>query len=244
MRILIPRAAGLGGTLADAVRARGHVAVEVPMMELVYDLDAVRIALANHPEATLVLTSPAAASAVVAALGDGHHRGPIVAVGPGTAARMPPSATALVGAATARALAELLPQRPGQVVLWPRAEDPTPGTREALAARGPLVEVVAYHNHAPPDLPGSLAAAAPIDLVVVTAASIARRLASAWSAGPPPPIVSMGPSTSEAAREVGLRVVGEAAPPGVDGVVRALDDWLVTVGGSERTGVPLDRRSS
>jgi hypothetical protein len=53
----------------------------------------------------------------------------------------------------------------------------------------------------------------------------------------------MGPSTSEAARAVGLVIVGEAAAPGVDGVLRAVDDWLSTVVGSERTGVPSDRRS-
>lgn len=244
MRILIPRAEGHGGPLADAVRARGHVAVEIPVVELTYDIDAVRVALAAHPEATLVLTSPAAASAVVAALGGQPHRGPIVAVGSGTASRLRPNAAALVGSATARALAEALPIRPDEVLLWPHAESPTPGTREALASRGALVEVTAYTNHAPPGLPELLAAATPIDLVIVTAASIARRLARAWPGAARPPVVSIGPSTTEAAREVGLVVVGEAAPPGVDGLLRAVDDWLATtVDSPEPTSVRSTWRS-
>ena len=225
MRILIPRAAGAGAALSECVRARGYDVAEVPLMELVYDIDAVLIALRAHPESTLVLTSPAAARAVARALDGGVHAGPIVAVGAGTAERLGPDARVTVCSGTARDLAAALPHRPSHVLLWPRAEAPTPGTREQLAARGALVEVVAYTNRAPADLPSLLAALPPIDLALVTAASVARRLAEAWPGGSPPPVISMGPSASEAARAAGLVVAGQATPPGVPGLLRALDAW-------------------
>jgi uroporphyrinogen-III synthase len=64
-----------------------------------------------------------------------------------------------------------------------------------------------------------LAATVEGDLAVVASPSAARALA-AVNAGIP--VVSIGPETTVAAREAGLRVAGEATTPDLDGLVRGV----------------------
>ena len=57
------------------------------------------------------------------------------------------------------------------------------------------------------------------DLAVAASPSAARALAAVNTGVP---VVSIGPETSAAAREAGLRVAAEAATPDLDGLVRAV----------------------
>jgi len=105
-------------------------------------------------------------------------------------------------------LAEL--PRPAGRVLFAGAE----GARPLLAAELGA-DVVALYRAKP------IEPAEPVegDLAVVASPSAARALAAANAAIP---VVSIGRETSSAARDAGLRVVGEAETQDVEGLVSAV----------------------
>src|SRR5690606_13469879 len=105
------------------------------------------------------------------------------------------------------------------------------GTAEALRANmAEVVEIVAYQNSAPPDLPDRLAAAWPFEVATLMSGSAATRLATALSAAglPRVPVLAIGPSTAHAAHEVGLPVAGVARTHDQQGLVDAVQRWLAT----------------
>ena len=132
---------------------------------------------------------------------------------------------AAVGAATAAAWDEpvdLVPSRSSQDGLL--AELPRPAGRVLLAAaegaRRLLVDelgadfVALYRTveRRPPSLPAA-------DLAVLASPSAARALAHHGTA---PPVVTIGPETTAAARRAGLEIAAEASGPDTDGLVAAV----------------------
>jgi len=103
-------------------------------------------------------------------------------------------------------LAEL--PRPSGKVLFAGAEGARPLLAEELGA-----DVVVLYRAKP--LPATVEG----DLAVVASPSAARALA-AVNVGIP--VVSIGPETTVAAREAGLRVAGEATTADLDGLVRGV----------------------
>lgn len=167
---------------------------------------------APAPGDVVVVTSPFAAT-VAAALA-----GRIAAVGAATAARLtalgrPPDVVSPDG--TAAGLAAAIGPCPR--ILWPRAAEPTPGTREALLATGAtVVDGVVYET-----VPAQGLGRVDADVVVWTAGSAARALAAAW-AGPWPKAVAIGPATASAARAAGAPVDVVADTPDAEGILRAI----------------------
>ncbi|MGA7435080.1 MAG: uroporphyrinogen-III synthase, partial [Solirubrobacterales bacterium] len=153
---------------------------------------------------------------------------------------------AVIGPGTARALAEhgikadFIPERfvaeslietlegidvSGMQVLVARAEDARDVLPDALSARGAEVQVLPLYRTAR-EAPGrkELAAAADADWLTFTSASTVKNLTEAMPDGLPAGarIVSIGPVTSDAARELGLEVAVEADRHDLDGLVEAL----------------------
>jgi uroporphyrinogen-III synthase len=135
-----------------------------------------------------------------------------------------PGRVAAIGRATAEAFggADLIPAvstqegllhalpRPAGRVLIAGAERARRLLAEELGADFlPLYRTRELRPEQPPD----------VDLTVLASPSAARALAAAGRTGP---AVSIGPETTAAAREGGIRVVEEASPHDLDGLVAAV----------------------
>jgi len=135
---------------------------------------------------------------------------------------------AAIGAATAAALggADLVPRVSTQEGLL--AELPQPAGRVLFAgaagARRLLVDALGA-DFAPlyRTVELDVDQVPPADLVVLASPSAARALGRL---GPAPPVVSIGPQTTRAARDCGLTVAGEAETHSVDGLVAAVEAAL------------------
>lgn len=240
-RVLVPRAVAQAPALSARIEALGGTAVEAPVLVVEPgDLEALAQAvrrLATTGVALTGLTSPNGVDALADALERAGHdarvlagAGRIACVGAGTAARLWDRLRVrpdlLPDRATTRALGEALPPGEG-VALLPRAEQANPQLVALVAARGysPL-EVVAYRTTCPPSLPPEVVdglVRGGIDQVAVASPSTARHLVALcgtadWAAR----VVSIGPVTSAACRELDLEVAAEADPHDLDGLVAAL----------------------
>jgi uroporphyrinogen-III synthase len=127
-------------------------------------------------------------------------------------------ATELVAAAT-----------PGRV-LYPRAERVRGDLATRLSDAGWIVDdVVAYRTTGADPGPSAREAAGGADAVLFTSGSaVDHAVALLGAEGVPPLVVTIGPSTSAAARAAGLRVAAEADPHSADGLI----DALVSLAGS------------
>jgi uroporphyrinogen-III synthase len=204
VRVALTRAAG--GNDALAIRLEGLEVVECPLIAIE------RIAgppLRLDGYDWLLLTSRHGVDALFARL---EGRLPRVAVvGPGTADALhahgvEPDLVASVS--TQEGLVADLPPEPGRVVFAGAEDARDVLVRELGAEFIPLYRTVALA----PELPDA-------DLVVLASASAARAFAALGIAAP---VVSIGPVTSAAARDVGLEVVAEAATHDVDGLAQAV----------------------
>lgn len=207
MRVIVTRPAEQAAPLAGRLRALGHEVVVCPLVR-VEPLGEEPLDTAGYD--WLVVTSPNGAAEVAR-----RRRGPlpkVAAIGPGTA-----EALAARGIA-----ADLVPRVSTQEGLV--AELPMPAGRVLLAAaqdaRRYLVEtlgadfVALYRTlEVVPEEPPEG------DLAVLASPSAARAFARL---GLDLPAVSIGPQTTAAAREAGVRVVAEAATHDLDGLVAAV----------------------
>ncbi len=230
-RVLVTREPGAPGALAEALDARGFVALVVPTIEIRPilpggPLDAAAGDLSAF--SWVVVTSAAGAAAVAAAAS--RTRGPFAAarfaaVGAATAEALTErGATAVFqpSSATGAALAESLPLAADSRVLLARA-DAADGTLPArLRARGAAVEeVVAYHTVEAPEAarrPLRAAFAGGVDAIVFTSGSTVRGLLALLApaerrAALATPACCIGPTTAAAARAAGFTRVAEAAAP-------------------------------
>ena len=238
-RVVVTRARAQASSLATALRALGAETIELPAIRIEprLDSDEVRAAIAAIRDYALVcLTSSNGARLLFEALADA-----------GLDARALSGATvAAIGPGTARALAErgiaadLIPERSvaeslvealagvelgGRRVLVARPASARDVLPDALRERGAEVDAVALYEtvREEPD-PEALEAARGADYVTFTSASTVRNLSEALGERFPTAarIVSIGPITSEAARDAGLEVAVEAARHDLDGLLEAL----------------------
>jgi uroporphyrinogen III methyltransferase / synthase len=154
----------------------------------------------------------------------------VAAIGPGTAAALAEhgiSADLVPERFVAEALVEALAdvEVEGRKVLVARAAEARDVLPGALRERGAEVEVVALYETVRETPPSeAIEAARSADYVTFTSSSTVRNLTEAlgdrFPAGAR--VVSIGPITSEAARDAGLEVHVEAERHDVDGLVEAL----------------------
>ena len=240
-RVVVTRARAQASGLARALTALGADVVELPAIRIVPRLDSAEVRQAVdaiHTYALVCLTSPNGVRLLFEALaGAGRDaralaNATVAAIGPGTAAALRDHgviADVVPERSVAEALVESLAgvdvfERPVLVARAAEARDVLP---DALRDRGAEVDVVALYETVAEDLDeAALDAAAEADYVTFTSSSTVRNLVAA--AGDRLPararIVSIGPVTSETAREAGLSVHVEAERHDPGGVVDALLD--------------------
>jgi uroporphyrinogen III methyltransferase/synthase len=238
-RVVVTRARAQASGLAATLGELGAEVVELPAIRIVprTDGEEVATAVADIDDYALVcLTSPngvrllfealTAAGKDARALADAT----VAAIGPGTARELAARgirADVVPERFVAEALVEALAavEVEGRRVLVGRAAEARDVLPEALRERGAEVDVVALYEtvRERPD-EEAVAAAQGADYVTFTSSSTVRNLVEALGERFPADarIVSIGPVTSETARELGLRVDVEAERHDVDGLLTAL----------------------
>ena len=236
--VVVTRARAQASGLAARLATLGADVVETPAIRIEPRPVAgeVRAAAEAIGEYTLVcVTSPNGASLLMDALDELNkdaralHGATVAAIGPGTAgelARRGIRADIVPERSVAEALVEALQDVPvtGRRVLVARAAEARDLLPDALRERGAEVDVVAlYDTVAEPLSDGQLEQAAAADYVTFTSSSTVRFFTEAGGrVGNGARVVSIGPVTSEAARELGLTVDVEAERHDIDGLVEAL----------------------
>lgn len=235
VRVVVTRARGQAGVLADALTARGATAVEVPVIEIV-DPDDGGAALRDHIGRLgegdwLVVTSPNGATRVSETL----QRVPlnsgvaVAVIGPGTAGRARQLGIR-VDLTPDRSIAEGLleamppPSRSNSTVLLARAAQARRLLPDGLRRRGWTVhDVAAYRTVGVPVSPADASACRHSDVAAFTSSSTVSRLHGSVGAGNLPRMIAcIGPATSATARALGLSVDAEADPHTIDGLVDAI----------------------
>jgi uroporphyrinogen III methyltransferase/synthase len=223
--IAVTRARAQASALAARLRELGAQVVEAPAIRI-EPLEADVPDLAAYD--LVCVTSPNGAHELMRRVRDARAlTGPRIAViGPGTARAMrehgiepdvvPPRSVA-------ESLAESLADVPVRRALVARAEEARDVLPDALRARGAEVDVLAlYRTVAEPLADGARAAALGADYATFTSASSARFLHAAAGTLDGPRLVSIGPATSAALRELGFEPAVEAVDHTPDGLVAAL----------------------
>jgi uroporphyrinogen III methyltransferase / synthase len=238
-RIVVTRARAQVSGLAATLRALGAEVIELPAIRIQprIDSDEVRDAIqALHSYALVCFTSPNGVRLLFEAMAEQGRdaralaNATVAAIGPGTAAALAERgliADVVPERFVAEALVEALGRievkdRPALVARASEARDVLP---DALRERGAQVDVVAvYETVAEDPEPEALEAAQEADYVTFTSSSTVRNLLGAIGDRFPRAarVVSIGPVTSEAAREAGLEVHVEAVRHDPSGLVEAL----------------------
>jgi uroporphyrinogen III methyltransferase / synthase len=181
------------------------------------------------------VTSPNGASLLMDALAElgkdarALANATVAAIGPGTAAELARHgirADVVPERSVAEALVQALEDVPvqGRRALVARAAEARDLLPESLRERGAEVDVVAlYDTVAEPLSDGQLERAAGADYATFTSSSTVRFFNEAGGrVGERTRVVSIGPVTSETARELGMTVHVEADRHDIDGLVDAL----------------------
>jgi uroporphyrinogen-III synthase len=218
MRVALTRAAGGNEALAARLREAGLEPVECPLVA-VEPLPGGPLELSAYDR--LCLTSRHGVAALFAR-GFTGALPPVAVVGPGTAEALRAQGVepdVVAGLSTQEGLAAAVPRPPGRV-LFAGAE----GARDVLARElgadfVPLYRTVELRPAAFPEA----------ELVVLASASAARAFAVLGRALP---VVSIGPVTSAAARELGLDVAEEAVSHDLDGLTEAVKLAASRIGSS------------
>jgi uroporphyrinogen-III synthase len=240
-RVLVPRAPQQAAALSDRVRALGGEPVEAPVLRIEEGETALLRAavrdLAGNAYDLVCLTSPNGVAAVADALEEEGldarafaGTGTIACVGSGTARalwdhlRLRPDL--VPDTATTEALGLAVPPGRGRALL-PRADLANPVLSELLRAKGyEPDEVVAYRTGSPESLPADVLddlAAGRIDLLAFASPSTVRNFVALVGGRPwRGAVVSIGPVTSRACRDLGVEIAVEADPHDLDGLVDAL----------------------
>jgi len=239
LRIVVTRARAQASGLAATLEALGAEVIELPAIRISprIDSDGVRDAVgAIHSYALVCLTSPNGVRLLFEALrATGRDAralasATVAAIGPGTAAAL----------AEQGVVADLVPERSiaealvdalegfevaGRPVLIARAAEARDLLPDALRSRGAKVDVVAlYETVAEEPDPEAIERAKTADYVTFTSSSTVRNFVAAVGESFPTGarVASIGPVTSEAAGEAGLRVDVEAERHDPEGLVEAL----------------------
>jgi uroporphyrinogen III methyltransferase / synthase len=238
-RVVVTRARAQASGLAKRLRGLGAEVVELPAIRIEPQLDNPEVEQAVErigDYALIVLTSPNGVrllfEAMRAAGADARvlAGATVAAIGPGTAralARHGIEADVVPERFVAESLVEALDtvEVADKRVLVARAAEARDVIPEHLGDRGAEVDVVALYDTVREE-PSTEAVEATqsADYVTFTSSSTVRNLVDALGDRFPKSarIVSIGPVTSEAAREAGLKIDAEAEPHDIDGLVAAL----------------------
>jgi uroporphyrinogen III methyltransferase/synthase len=236
--VVVTRARAQASGLAARLSELGAAVVETPAIRIEPRPVAgeVRAAAEAIGEYALVcVTSPNGAALLMDALKETGKdaralaNAAVAAIGPGTAAELARrgiTADVVPERSVAEALVEALEdvQVTGRRVLVARAAEARDLLPDALRERGAEVDVVAlYDTRAEPLSDGQLDAASSADYVTFTSSSTVRFFHDAGGrVADGTRVVSIGPVTSETARELGMRVDVEAERHDIDGLVQAL----------------------
>ena len=238
-RVIVTRARAQASGLAARLRDLGAEVVELPAIriESLIHSEGVRKAVNDiHSYALVCLTSANAVRLLFEALAEAGldaralANAMIAAIGPGTAAELQSNgirADVIPERSVAEALVEALSAVPvtDRPVLLARAAEARDVLPDALRERGAKLDVVAlYETVAEAPDPEAVEAAQSADFLTFTSSSTVHNLVSALAGKMPrgARVVSIGPVTSEAAREAGLQVDVEADRHDIDGLVDAL----------------------
>jgi uroporphyrinogen III methyltransferase/synthase len=238
-KVIVTRARAQASELARQLDALGAEPVELPVIRIEPRIDSeeVRNAIeALHTYALVCITSPNGARLLfeaMAAKGRDSRalaNASVAAIGSGTEAAL----------AAGGILADIVPERfvaeelveklnelqlDGKPVLIARAAEARELLPDALRKRGAKVDEVAlYETVAEAPDPEELERAKDADFITFTSSSTVRNFMAASENGIPESakVVSIGPITSEAAREAGLTVDVEAERHDIGGLVEAL----------------------
>ena len=206
MNVIVTRAAGQAEPLASRIEALGHHVRLCPLIR-VDEVGGEPVDLSRYD--WVIVTSPNGAAALTRRARGRAAR--VAAIGPGTAA-------ALVSRGI---VPDLVPHVSTQEGLL--AELPLPAGRVLLAAAEGARTVIAEELGAdflPLYRTTELRPEPPVgDLVLLASASAARAFGAL---GASIPAVTIGPQTSAAAREAGIRVIAEAESHDLAGLVAAV----------------------
>jgi uroporphyrinogen III methyltransferase/synthase len=238
-RIVVTRARAQASGLAATLRGLGAEVVELPAIRIepLLGSEEVKRAVASIDEYALIcLTSPNGVRLLFEALREAGldaralSGATVAAIGPGTARALARGGIAadivperFVAEALVEALGEV--EVAGKRVLVARAAEARDVIPEHLSERGAEVDVLAlYETVREEPSAEAIEAAQEADYVTFTSSSTVRNLTGALGDRFPREarIVSIGPVTSEAARDAGLEVHIEAARHDIDGLLEAL----------------------
>ncbi len=238
-RVVVTRARAQASGLAKRLRDLGAEVVELPAIRIepmIGTEEVIRAVESLHTYALVCLTSPNGVRLLFEAM-DAQGRdaralthAQVAAIGPGTARELEGHGIKadfvpdrFVAEALVESLAELpLADKPVLIARAAKARDVLP---DALAERGARVDVVPLYETVTeePD-PAAVEAAQDADFVTFTSSSTVTNLVGALGDRMPTRamVVSIGPVTSETAREAGLEVHAEAERHDIDGLVDTL----------------------
>jgi uroporphyrinogen III methyltransferase/synthase len=238
-RVVVTRARAQASELARRLAALGAEPIELPAIRIEPRIDTgeVRRAIEGlHAYALVCLTSPNGVRLLFEAMAERGRdaralaNASVAAIGPGTEAALAQHAV-IADIVPERFVAEELVEAlnkldlAGKPVLIARAAEARELLPEALRKRGAEVDVVAlYETLAEQPDPAALERAQEADFITFTSSSTVKNFVEAVDGRLPPDarIVSIGPVTTEAAREAGLTVDVEAERHDIDGLVEAL----------------------
>lgn len=238
-KIIVTRARPGAAALTGRLRELGAEVVELPLIRIEPRLDSAEVgrAIDRLGEYELVcLTSPNGVDLLFEALAQRRldaralAAARVAAIGPGTAAALAAHgvrADLIPERSVAESLVEAVSalERAPDRILLARAGEARRVIPEALEKTGVGVdEVVLYETVALPPDDQALAAMTDADWITFTSGSAVRSFASATPQGVPGDarFASIGPVTSRAMRDAGLRVDAEADRHDLDGLLDAV----------------------
>jgi uroporphyrinogen III methyltransferase/synthase len=241
LRVVVTRARAQASGLAQTLAGLGAEVVELPAIRIEPLIDSPEVAAmldAVHTYALICLTSPNGVRLLFEALASraldarALHGATIAAIGPGTARELRARGV-IPDVVPPRSIAESLVEAltevevAGRPVLVARAAEARDVLPDALAERGGEVDVVPLYETVREEPDESLVELArDADYVTFTSSSTVRNYLDV--VGPEPEgigrarVVSIGPVTSDTARELGLDVAVEATDHDPEGLLAAL----------------------
>ena len=238
-RVVVTRARAQASELSRRLDALGAEPIELPAIRIEPRIDSkeVRRAVESlHSYALVCLTSANGVRLLFEAMAEQGKdaralaNATVAAIGPGTAAALAEHgvlADLIPEEFVAEALVESLTELDleGKPVLVARAAEAREVLPDALRKFGAAVDVVPlYETVAERPDPDAIERASEADYLTFTSSSTVRNFVEALpdDLAANARVVSIGPVTSEAAREAGLKVDVEASRHDIDGLVEAL----------------------
>jgi uroporphyrinogen III methyltransferase/synthase len=239
VKVVVTRARAQASELSRRLEALGADPIELPAIRIVPRIESdelSRAVEAIHTYAVVCLTSANGVHLLFEAMAEQGRdaralaNAQVAAIGPGTAAALAEHgivADVVPERFVAESLLESLAAMPleGRPVLVARAAEAREVLPDGLRARGAEVDVVTlYETVAEAPDERDIEAAGDADFITFTSSSTVRNLVGALGDRIPAAakVISIGPVTSEAAREAGLEVHAEAERHDVGGLVEAV----------------------